>query len=234
MDGVTSAIASGDQLLAELAAPASRTPAPTMGRLGKVRYSHQAMIDLIIEHPEMSQNQLAAEFGYTPGWVSNVLASEAFQAAMAARREEIIDPELKATIKERFDALVRTSLNVLMEKLQKPQVSDQVALRCAELGAKALGVGGHAAPTAKIESSADRLERLAGRLELLNRKSKGEILEGEVTIVQDAEGAGLPLRPRELPVSGSPAGQHVARQSAGGHQADRRGAGQDAAPHGGV
>lgn len=157
-----------DELLGELSGRVSKPgPAPTMGRLAKVRYSHKAMIDLIIENPYLSQNQIAEMFGFTAGWVSNVLASEAFQAAMAARREEIIDPTLKATIRERFDALVRLSLDRLQEKLAHPQVSDQVALRCAELGAKALGVGGHA-PAARVEISADRLERLAANLLVLN------------------------------------------------------------------
>lgn len=149
-----------------------------MGRLKRCSYSHDAMIDLIIEHPEFTQNQIAAHFGYTPPWISNILASEAFQAKMASRREEIIDPELKATIKERFEALVIRSLTVLQEKLAQPRVSDNVAIRCAELGAKALGVGGHAPPP-PTDTSADRLERIANRLVMLHKASKGETYEGE-------------------------------------------------------
>jgi hypothetical protein len=235
MNGVSAAeLSAGDQLLQELIGPpAPSARAETMGRLKRVRYTHQAMIDLIIEHPEYSQNQLAAEFGFSAGWVSNVLASEAFQAAMAARREEVIDPELKATIKERFDALVRSSLDVLMKKLQQPAVSDQVAIRCAELGAKALGVGGHAAPAAKVESSADRLERLASRLEVLNGKSKGEIIDIQAEVC-DPQGSELPLRGGERSLSGPGSGQDVSGHGAGGHQAHRGGAGQDAASDGGV
>ena len=184
MSTITEAIASGDRLLEELAGPPARTVAPTMGRLAKCSYTHAAMIDLILEHPEYTQNQLAAHFGYTPGWISNVLASEAFQAMMAARRDEIIDPELKASIKERFEALVIRSLTVLQEKLNSPQVSDQVAMRCAELGAKALGVGGHAAPPPP-ENSAKRLERLAERL-LALREQPGVLINGEATVIQDA------------------------------------------------
>lgn len=167
------ALLSADQLLTELQGPpAAQTRAPTMGRLKRCSYTHDALIDLIIEHPEYTQNEIAAHFGYTPPWISNILASEAFQSKMALRREEIIDPDLKATIKERFEALVIRSLAVLQEKLALPQVSDQVAIRCAELGAKALGVGGHAPPP-KPESSDDRLERLAIRLKILNGASKG-------------------------------------------------------------
>lgn len=179
-----------DALLAELSSsppPARRsgsTPlatslAPTMGKLAKVRYTHDAMIDLIIQNPWISQNEIAATFGYTPGWISNVFASDAFQARLALRRDEIVDPAIKATVEERFRALVLRSLEVLQEKLNKPQVSDQVALRAAELGAKALGIGGNAAPPAP---PSDRLEKLAERLLVLQGGVRGRILnqEGDV------------------------------------------------------
>lgn len=184
------ALVSADQLLEELQGP----PAPkdgkaeTMGRLKRCSYSHDAMIDLIIQHPEYTQNQIASYFGYTPPWISNILASEAFQSKMALRREEIIDPDLKASIKERFEALVIRSLAVLQEKLNQPAVSDQVAIRCAELGAKALGVGGHAAPKPP-ESSADRLERLAERLLILNGKAKGVTYDGETGTILEVGAA---------------------------------------------
>jgi hypothetical protein len=132
-----------------------------MGNLAKVRYSHLDMIDFILANPGCTQNALAARYGYTPGWISNVMASDAWQAAMAARRTEMVDPTLAATIDERFRALTDRSLTRLMEKLDAPQVSDNVVLRAVELGAKALAVGGNAAPKSP---EADHLARLAERL----------------------------------------------------------------------
>ena len=205
------ALVSADQLLEELQGPpAARTHAPTMGRLKRCSYTHDALIDLIIEHPEFTQNEIAAHFGYTAPWISNILASEAFQSKMALRREEIIDPDLKATIKERFEALVIRSLAVLQEKLAAPQVSDQVAIRCAELGAKALGVGGHAPPP-KQESSADRLERLAARLIVLNGAAKGATYDGTTGELLDREGGGVsPAGEGLRPIQGPGSGEHVA------------------------
>jgi hypothetical protein len=171
---------SADLLITELRGGSFVKPPSTgtsMGRLQKCSYTHEAMIDLIIKNPEMSQNQLAAHFGYTPGWISNVLASDAFQALMASRREEIIDPELKASIEERFRALVIQSLKVLSEKLNKVNPSDNVALRAAELGAKALGVGGHAPPPPAPPS--DRLARLAERLVSLQSNIRERVLNAE-------------------------------------------------------
>lgn len=159
-------------------------------QISKVRYSHDAMVDLIVQNPWVSQNELAAHFGYSPAWVSIVLGSDAFQAKMAQRREEVINPELKATIEERFRALTIRSLDVLQDKLAKPNVSDQVALRCAELGAKALGVGGNAPPPAP---DIDRLERLAGRLIGLQANVRqqlgGNLYEGQGIEVLPGNGA---------------------------------------------
>lgn len=180
------ALKAGDVLVKELAGGdlvKTPSPAPTMGNLKKCNYTHDAMIDLIIANPTMTQDAVAAHFGYTPGWISNILASDAFQSKMAARREEIIDPELKASIEERFRALVIQSLKVLQDKLNKPQVSDQVALRAAELGAKALGIGGHAAPKV-VSPEADRLTKLADRLVQLQSNVRERVINGEVQVLE--------------------------------------------------
>lgn len=178
--GAGRALVVGDELLAELSGKELRkSDASTMGRLKKCSYTHDALIDLIIANPTWTQNQFAAHFGYTPGWISNILASDAFQVKMAGRREEIVDPEIKASMKERFAALAIQSLKVLQDKLNSTDVSATVALRAAELGAKALGLGGHAVP-APAAPQMDRLERLADRLVALNAPQRERIINGEV------------------------------------------------------
>ncbi len=168
-----------DSLLEELAT-VGPSHAPSMGKLQKVRYTHDGMIDLGIQNPWISQNDIARHFGYSVSWISNVFASDAFQARLAARREEVVDPELKATLKERFQALVIRSLQVLQTKLNAPQVSDNVALRAAELGAKALGLGGHAAPPPPPAPGQDRLVILAARLVALKSNVDEGVIDGQV------------------------------------------------------
>lgn len=137
----------------------------------KIRYTHEGMADLILENPWISQNQLAAHFGYSAAWISTIITSDAFQALLAARRQELIDPELRLTLEERFRALTTQSLKVLQEKLARPadQVSDQLVLRAVELGAKSLGIGAHAPPPPPpnpaeyLPAVAERLLRLQGR-----------------------------------------------------------------------
>jgi hypothetical protein len=107
----------------------------------KVHYTHDAMIDLIIENPAIDQREIARHFGYTEGWVSQVFAADAFQARLAERKDEIINPALKATVEERFKALVLQSMEVLRRKLESAAVSEETALKTLEIAAKAAGYG---------------------------------------------------------------------------------------------
>lgn len=110
----------------------------------KVNYSHDAMIDQIVANPWVSQGQLARYFGYTEGWVSQIIASDSFQSRLAERKNELVDPTIRATIEERFKGLVIQSLEVLRRKLESPIVSDELALKALDVAAKAAGYGAKA------------------------------------------------------------------------------------------
>jgi hypothetical protein len=129
----------------------------------KVSYTHDAMIDLIIAHPMMSQGERAAYFGYTQSWVSIIESSDAFRARLEVRKEELVDPTIRATIEERFRALATKSLEVLQKKLESPNVSDNLAIQAASLAAKSLGLG-QGNQQQVVAPPPDRLERLGGRL----------------------------------------------------------------------
>jgi len=146
---------------------AAETHAPTMGKLAKLRYSHTDMIDFIIANPQVSQGDLAARYGYSQSWISNVMASDAWKSQFASRRAEVVDPVLGLSMNERFEAMASRSLERLMERLDAPAVSDNVILKAVELGAKAMGVGGNAPPAAP---PGDHLAVLAARLIELQSK----------------------------------------------------------------
>ena len=158
----------------------------------KVRYSHDAMIDMIVANPWVHQNKLAEVFGYTPAWVSLVMSSDAFRERLAARRAELVDPTIAASIEERFRSMVTRSLEVLQEKLSAPAcvVPDQLALRAVELGAKALGLGGNAPPP-PVQVPADHLDRLAHRLVALQQRN---VPSGVVYEVQVEDAQVLPVQ----------------------------------------
>jgi hypothetical protein len=124
--------------------PEFRTLEGQPGALKAVRYTHDAMIDLIIANPWTKQREIAGHFGYTEGWVSQVFTSDSFQSRLAERKGELVDPAIRATIEDRFKALVAQSFEVLKRKLEAPQVSDDLALGVLNGAAKALGYGARA------------------------------------------------------------------------------------------
>lgn len=120
----------------------------------KVKYTHDAMVDLLIANPEVTQGQVADYFGYTQPWVSRVIRSDAFRERLAARKAEIVDPAILERVEARFEGLVERSLEILMEKLQpKNNPSSELALKTADLGARAMGYGAKQGPTMNIQQN---------------------------------------------------------------------------------
>lgn len=121
--------------------------------IAKTHYTHKAMIDIILANPVVDQGELARSFGYTEGWISRVLASDAFQQELEQRKSEIVDPLIRASIEERFKALVYRSIDVTLKKLESPTVGADVALEALNISAKALGYGAKpTGPTVNVNS----------------------------------------------------------------------------------
>lgn len=164
--------------------------APTMGKLGKISYTHQDMIDYIIANPGCSGADLAGRYGYSESWISNIRSSDAWKAAYAKRRAEVLDPGLVLSIQERMESLTVRAHEVLMEKLDKPNVADNTVLKAFELGARGVNAGNqNGIPL----DAADHLARLASRLVSLQKDVRtGVVYENEVTeasvVSQDAQG----------------------------------------------
>lgn len=108
--------------------------------IARVKYTQDAMIDLIIAEPMISQNTIALHFGYTPAWVSRVFNSDAFQARLAERKGDLVDPTLLLSLDERLKALATRSLDIVMDKLEATK-STELAVKAAEMSIKALGYG---------------------------------------------------------------------------------------------
>ena len=115
----------------------------------RVKYTHDAMIDIIIARPEISQNQIAEHFGYTVAWVSRIFCSDAFQARLAQRRTELIEPGIAASFEERLKLMANKSADILLKRLEDTDLEDaesvangvNVAFKALELSAKSLGYG---------------------------------------------------------------------------------------------
>lgn len=103
--------------------------------LKKVRYTHDAMVDAIIANPGVSEIELGEMFGYSKQWVSRLMCSDAFQARLALRREEVIDPKLTATVEERIRNVAMKSLEIIAENLEANPTFGN-AMKAAELTLK--------------------------------------------------------------------------------------------------
>lgn len=116
-------------------------------QLEKVRYTHDAMIDVIVAQPWISQGELARHFGYSESWISIVVNSDAFKERLAERKDDIVDPVLRSSLEERIRGVVDLSLQVLQDKLRATG-NPNIAIRVLEHGSRALGYGARSAPTA--------------------------------------------------------------------------------------
>lgn len=114
--------------------------ASAAGAIQRVRYTHDALIDMIIANPAASQGQLATMFGYTQGWLSRVMNSDAFQDRLAVRKADVVDPTLVMSIDEKLKALASKSLDVVLDKLSTVPSAD-TAMKALEITTKALGYG---------------------------------------------------------------------------------------------
>lgn len=110
------------------------------GRIKKIRYSHDGMIDRIIEDPAITQQELALYFGYSEPWISRVYGSDAFQARLAERKTELVDPAILEVIEGRMKGVAIQSLDIIAEKLAATRSAD-LALKALDLTTKALGFG---------------------------------------------------------------------------------------------
>lgn len=183
--GVDGPLAGTDESVAASTLP-DAGPSTSSGGIAKIRYTHDAMIDLIIAQPSISQNQLALHFGYTASWISTIMCSDAFQARLAERREQLIDPELRQSIEVQFRGLVARSLEILQEKLSKPaaNVPDQLALRTLEIASRAAGYGAEDRNKPKPADVHVHLnvlgDRLVGLLQQKRAEAGGITIEGEL------------------------------------------------------
>lgn len=148
-------------------------------RLQKVSYTHEAMIDVLIAEPTITQNDLAKRFNRSVTWISIIMGSDAFQAALAKRRDDLTDPFLVATIEERFRGLAQQSLQVIAANLEKTNNID-VAFKALDISAKALGFGARAPAGGTVQNNfvVQLPPKMADSSEWAKAYAGGPVIEG--------------------------------------------------------
>lgn len=142
-----------EQLAGELASQVVYDAnANVAGGIAKVNYTHEDMIDFILANPKVSQTEIARRYGYTNGWVSRIISSDAFRAMYARRRDEVIDPVVLQEAEERFRALTIRSIDVIMEKLDSAPTAD-IGLKALEIASRAQGYGVAKGATVNVQNT---------------------------------------------------------------------------------
>jgi len=104
-------------------------------------YSPVGLVEFLIANPTLTLTGIAKAYGRTMSWLSQIVASDAFQRALDPRRDEVLDPFFTATLDERFRALALRSGAILLDKLNSAEASEHLVLKATELSIKALGMG---------------------------------------------------------------------------------------------
>jgi hypothetical protein len=110
-------------------------------QLQKLRPIHDALIDLLLASPRITQAELGLQLGYTSVGIGIIMRSDVFREKLAERRIETIDPVIRATFEEKLNALAEISAERLMTRTQLGLVSDKDMLASADLGARVRGYG---------------------------------------------------------------------------------------------
>lgn len=107
----------------------------------KVKFQHEAIIDVILRRPRIEQKELAEMFGYTRGWMSRLVNSDAFQARIAERRQQLTDPGIARRLNARVQSVTVQALDVVSRKLDATD-SAEFALEALGIASKARDAGG--------------------------------------------------------------------------------------------
>lgn len=103
-------------------------------QIQKVRHSHEALIDLMLAKPRATQAELGAALGYTSVAIGIIMRSDAFRERLAQRRNETIDPVIRASFEQKLNALAEMSAEKLLQKAEHGLLSNQELLSAARLG----------------------------------------------------------------------------------------------------
>jgi hypothetical protein len=109
-------------------------------KAGKPRLIHEEVIDYLLMNPGVTAKEAARHFGMSYQWMLILTNSDGFQRRYAERKDELIDPTIRATLEDRMKGLVAQSIEVLMEKLEAGR-SEETALKALDIGSRALGYG---------------------------------------------------------------------------------------------
>lgn len=162
-----------------MATPLETAKGPTSPRIQRVRWNHDLMIDFILgaagSLTKVTQNDIAKHFHVSPMWVSCIINSDAFQARLAERKTEVVDPLIRGDLEEAIKGLVSRSVDILRKELDKKPSFDG-ALEVFKASNRALGMGQKSNVTVNVSGENSLISVLSG----INERPRTErVIEAE-------------------------------------------------------
>lgn len=94
-----------------------------MGAISRLSHTHDQIINWLIVNPHLSLRECADEFGFTQSWLSQLIHSDIFQAALKARQQDVA-ARVAASIPEKLHAVADIALDKLGEKVAASEDAD--------------------------------------------------------------------------------------------------------------
>lgn len=103
---------------------------------------HVAIADCMLANPQLSIAGLARMLGYSPAWVRTIARSELFQAYLAKRKGDLVDPLVTRSMENKIKDVIDASLDIVEDKLAVGgEGALQLAVKMLETLPKAAGMG---------------------------------------------------------------------------------------------
>lgn len=111
-----------------------------MAEIKHLSHTHEAIMEHMVANPEESLESVAKRFGYTQGWLSQLIHSSLFQAQLHYR-QDVSFSEAALSVKDRISHMAHQSLKRLNERIEFGSLNNGELIDTAELALKSLGFG---------------------------------------------------------------------------------------------
>ena len=95
-----------------------------MAGIKRITYTHEAMIDLILQEPSVTPQELAELFDRSKAWISRIVSSDSFKARLAERKGALVDPLITQSLHERLAGVAVHAIDIMSEKLETERSAD--------------------------------------------------------------------------------------------------------------
>lgn len=169
-----------------------------MAAIARISHTHEQIINWLVMNPEKSLRECADSFGYTQPWLSQLIHSDIFQAALKQRQLQVA-ARVAASIPEKLQAITDIALEKLGDQISKSEDPDYIL----DVADRALHRMGYAPASARNPAGspsqlgvqnqtnvfmlspddlaqARNLMRLAGTA---NQTAPADVIEGEAEVV---------------------------------------------------